>query len=98
MSIETPQQVADKLATTLLLGRPVDDLTSFRGRVAAMTGADLESVVRAYIDPQKILIVVVGDARQLLEKLRVLADTVDIYDVNDRPISAESLVALPGSG
>lgn len=95
MSIETPQQVGNQVMTTLLLGRSVDYLTAFRTRVAAMTMADLERVAHEYLHPERLVIVVVGDAAQLLEKLRPFAETVELYDVNGRPLAAQSLIAQP---
>lgn len=92
MTIETPQQVGDQVMTTLLLGRSVDYLTAFRTRVAAMTVADLKRVAHEYLHPEHLVIVVVGDATQLLEKLRPFADVVELYDVNGRPLAAQSLV------
>lgn len=91
MSIETPQQVGDQVMTTLLLGRSVDYLTAFRTRVAAMTMAELKRAAHEYLHPERLVIVVVGDAGQLLEKLRPFADVVELYDVSGRPLAAESL-------
>ncbi|MGH8236367.1 MAG: M16 family metallopeptidase [Steroidobacteraceae bacterium] len=89
---ETPQQVGDTLMTTLLLGRPVEYLESFRTQVAATTTtADIERVAHEYLHPDRLVIVVVGDATQLLEKLRPFADSVELYDVNGQPLAAESL-------
>ncbi len=89
MTVETPQQVADQVTTTLLLGRPVDYLKAFRTRVATMTAADGERVARQYLHPERLVIVVVGDAGQLLEKLRPFADVVEVYDVNGKAVNIE---------
>ncbi|MGH7720694.1 MAG: insulinase family protein [Gemmatimonadaceae bacterium] len=91
LMIETPQQVATQVANTLRLGRSTDYLETFRTRIAALTPADIERVARTYLHPDRAVIVVVGDARQLLEKLRPFADTVELSDPSGRPLTPASL-------
>lgn len=80
LSVETPQQVAEQLSTTLLLGRPAEYLKTFRTGVQATTAEDVHRVAREYLHPDRAIIVAVGDADKVLERLGKFADTVEVYD------------------
>lgn len=89
-TVETPAQAAGQLATTRLLGLPAEHLTSYPQRIAAVTAADVQRVARAYLHPDNAVIVVVGDATQILEKLRPIAP-VSVYNVEGAPIDPATL-------
>src|SRR5690606_26769269 len=73
LRIETAQQIATSIATTLLLGLPVENLTQYRERVLAVTAADVQRVAREYLRPEQAVVVVVGDAVELLPRLQTIA-------------------------
>lgn len=90
-SIETPQQVASQLATTLLLGRDVEYLEEYRQRVDAVDIEELRRVTSSHLHPDRSVIVVVGDATQILEPLRPFADRVELYDDRGNELTLEDL-------
>ncbi|MGH7483665.1 MAG: M16 family metallopeptidase [Longimicrobiales bacterium] len=91
LDIETPQQVASRIATTLLLGRPADYLETYRDQVEATTATDVRFMAQQYLKPERSVVVVVGDAQQILAKVRPFADTVEVFDPEGRPIAISSL-------
>lgn len=92
--LETAAQAAGTLATTRLLGLPPEHLIQYPQRVAAVTAADVQRVAREYLHPDRAVIVVVGDAAQVLERIRPIAP-VTVFDVEGRPIDPATLAASP---
>lgn len=88
--IETPQQVAGQLATVRLRGLPDDYLETYRDRVAAVTAADVQQVANQHFHPDGLLIVVVGDATQIYDKLSPFGE-VELFDVEGAPMTLADL-------
>ncbi|HEY8468359.1 MAG TPA: pitrilysin family protein, partial [Longimicrobiales bacterium] len=64
LQIETPQQVAQQIASARQLGLPNDYVATYRDKVAAITEADVRRAAQAHIHPDRAVVVVVGDATQ----------------------------------
>lgn len=69
---ETTSQIAAKLAERVLYGLPDDFFNTYAQRIRAVTAEDVERVARAYLDPERTLIVVVGDRKAIEPGLRKL--------------------------
>jgi hypothetical protein len=91
LSIETPGQVAGQLATTLMLGRDVDYIEDYRARAASFSTDQIEAIAREYIDPDIATIVVVGDANEILDKVRPFADDVRLWTPEGEPLAMDAL-------
>jgi zinc protease len=89
-SVETPAQAASSLANTRLLGLPAEHLTSYPQRIAAVTAADVQRVAREYLQPDEAVIIVVGDATQILERLQAIAP-VSVFNVEGAPLDPATL-------
>ncbi|MFW5947344.1 MAG: insulinase family protein, partial [Gemmatimonadota bacterium] len=98
LSIETPQQVAGQVASNRLLGRPDSYLEEYRSRVADVTTADIARVAGELIRPERSVVVVVGDAVQVLDRVRPLADTVRVVDTEGEPVDMAALLAAAEAG
>jgi zinc protease len=94
-TVETPGQAAGQLAATRLLGLPAEHLTQYTQRVGAVTAADVQRVAREYLQPERAVLVVVGDATQVLEKIRPIA-RVRVFDVEGRPLDPTTLQPTTG--
>jgi zinc protease len=69
-SLETVSQVAGRLAENAFYGLPADYLTTYRGRVAAVTSAEARRVIRDDIPAARNLtVVVLGPADQIRKPL-----------------------------
>ncbi|MBW3628862.1 MAG: insulinase family protein [Gemmatimonadetes bacterium] len=69
---ETSADVARQLAQIEIYGLPADFYNQYVPRVLAVTAADVQRVAREYLQPERSVVVVVGDRRQLLPGLRAL--------------------------
>lgn len=93
IGIETPQQVAGQVAINRLLDRPDSYLTGYRSRVADVTAEDVARVARERIRPDRMLVVVVGDATDVLDRVRPFADEITVIDAEGDPVDVEALRA-----
>jgi len=78
---ETSDAVLGALQRIVQLGRPDDFYQTLAKRYRSMTAADFDRAARAEIDPAKLAIVVVGDAKTVkpqLEKLGLPLEQVQL--------------------
>lgn len=91
LQIETPQQVAAQVTSTLLLGLPLESLTTYRARVASLDQATVRDAARRYLRPQDVLIVAVGDAQAIQPQLATLGH-VRVEDAEGNPLTLSDLM------
>jgi zinc protease len=87
LTVETAGQIAGQIARARLVGRPLEHITEYRERIQAVTPEDLTRAARRHLDPDRTVVVVVGDAVELLPRLRAIAP-VQLYDVEGAPLDA----------
>lgn len=91
LSIQMPQQVAGQIASNRMLGRPDQYLEQYRSRVEATDARDVQQAARQYVRPDESLIVVVGDATQVLDRVRRFADRVEVVDTEGEPLDLQRI-------
>ena len=69
LTIETPDAIATQILNVLFYGLPIEELQSFRQRVNAVTADDIERVARVYLRPDRLSIVLVGNASTFSSQL-----------------------------
>lgn len=94
LEVETPQQVAGRVAVHRLLGLPPGALADTRSRVAGVDTAEARSAAERWIRPEQFLVVVAGDAAALQPGLRGFGP-VRIEDAEGRPLTLTDLAARP---
>ena len=57
-------------------------MQTYRDNVRAVTAADVKRVAEKYIQPEKMAIVVVGDASEILPQAETYSDKVEVFDTN----------------
>jgi len=91
LTIETPDQIAMQVLNVVFYGLPLEDLQNFRDRVNAVTVDDIQRVARTYLKPDRLSIVLVGNAQAFATQLKgiglpqfetVDADNLDLTAVN----------------
>jgi zinc protease len=102
LTIETPDAIATQVLNVLFYGLPVEDLESFRDRVNAVTPDDIERVAREYLRPDRLSIVLVGNAAAFSGQLRTIGfNSVEIVDMPELDLTAADFraraVGAPGS-
>ena len=62
LTIETPNAIASQVLNSLFFGLELGELETFGERVNAVTVNDIQRVARSYLKPDRLSIVMVGDA------------------------------------
>jgi zinc protease len=62
LTIETPSAIALQVLNAVFYGLDLEDLQTYRERVNAVTPDDIQRVAREYLRPDRLSIVLVGDA------------------------------------
>jgi zinc protease len=69
LSIETPNDIATQVLNVVFYELPVSEIGTFRERVQAVTPDDIQRVARQYVRPDRLSIVLVGNAAQFVPQL-----------------------------
>lgn len=70
ITIETPNDIATQVLNAVFYDLPLTDIPTFRERVLAITPDDIQRVAKEYIKPDRLAIVLVGNAKGFLPQLR----------------------------
>lgn len=86
---ETQEGLTNLIVNQELYGLPHDYLQTYRDHVRAVTADEVQRVAKSLIDPEKLAIVIVGDAAEILSQARDYASSVEIFDKegNEREIA-----------
>ena len=86
LTIETPNAIALQILNVLFYGLPIDELQNFRERVNAVTVDDIQRVARLYLKPDRLSVVLVGNAAAFTNQLKGIGfgtfETVDIQNLD----------------
>lgn len=93
-NLESPQTIANFALNIARYNLPADYYTNYLKNLAAVTKAEVKRVANQYILPQSTHIVVVGNAKEVAEKLKPLGEIID-YDVAGNKIPAVEVVVEP---
>jgi zinc protease len=85
LQIETPAQVASRVMTIEIYGLPKDFYDRFREEVKKITAKDIQGTARKYLHPDKLLIVVSGNSKQIKPVLEKFGPVV-VYDADGNKI------------
>lgn len=82
LQIETQEGLINRLVQIKMYGLPADYLQTYRDRINAVTAADIQRVARQYIQPDKVAMVIVGDAAAIMDQVKPYAQAIEVYDIN----------------
>jgi zinc protease len=92
LTIETPDSIAMQVVTVLFYGLPLEELQTFRERVNAVTVDDVQRVARNYLRPDRLSVVLVGNASEFAPQLgRVGFETFETVELGDLDLVAANL-------
>ena len=97
LTVETASQIAGAVSNALLYGLGTDYLHNYRTNLAAVSAADVARVAQTAIRPDSALIVVVGDATRLYEKLQAIAPVRLVNAQGDPLTPADLAPAAPAA-
>ena len=69
LTIETPSAIALQVLNAVFYGLDLNELQTYRERVNAVTPDDIQRVAREYLHPDRLSIVLVGDASVFVKQL-----------------------------
>jgi zinc protease len=102
LTIETPSQIATQILNAVFFGLSLNDLQTFRERVNAVSPDDIMHVARNYLHPDKLTIVLVGDASAFVKQLPGAGfDKFDVIPASELDLFSPDLrrkAASPRSG
>ncbi len=102
LRIETPDDIAMQVLNVLFYDLPVEELQTYRQRVNAVTVDDIARVANTYLRPDRLSVVLVGNARAFVGQLKAVGfDTYDVIPASDIDLTTVDLrrrAAVGGSG
>jgi zinc protease len=69
LTIETPDAIAMQVVNVVFYGLPFEELQNFRDRVNAVTVDDIQRVAKAFLKPDRLSVVLVGNASAFASQL-----------------------------
>jgi zinc protease len=96
LTIETPSQIALQVLNAVFYGLDLNQLQTYRERVSAITPDDIQRVARNYIHPDRLTIVLVGDASAFVKQLPGAGfDKYDVIPASELDLSSATLRRAP---
>ena len=97
LTIETPSQIALQILNAVFFGLNMNDLQTYRERVSAVSVDDVQRVARNYLHPDRLTIVLVGDAAAFVKQLPGAGfDKFELIRASDLDLSSADLRRKPG--
>ena len=75
LTIESPNDIATQVINTVLYELPLEDIPTYPQRISAITPDDIQRVAQTYIRPDRLSIVLVGNARAFVPQLQSVGFT-----------------------
>jgi len=92
LTIETPNDIATQVLNVVFYELPVEEIGTFRERVQRVTPEDIQRVARAYMKPDRLSIVLVGNAAAFVPQLqRVGFSDFEIVPIEELDIMSATL-------
>lgn len=94
-TLEDPQTVANFAINTARYNLPADFFTNYLKYVDAITETDVATAGKQFIRPENAIIVVVGKASEIADKLKRFGD-IEYFDTKGNPVAApQAAKAVP---
>ncbi|MGN6186886.1 MAG: M16 family metallopeptidase [Thermoanaerobaculia bacterium] len=86
-TVQTSSDIASRLVDMELYGLPENYFDHYRENIANVTKDEIVRVANKYLDPDRVLIVIVGSAKQIREPLGTLGYPVHEMDIEGNAIA-----------
>ena len=84
LTIETPDAIAMQVLNALFYDLNLEELQNYRERVNTITADDIQRVARQYLKPDRLSVVLVGDASKFVKDLKGVGfDEVELVSLAD---------------
>jgi len=92
LTVETPGAIALQVLNQIFYGLDLKDLERLRDRVEAVTVQDLQATARKYLSPDRLSIVLVGDASKFMDQLKAQGfDNIERIPIADLDLTSPTL-------
>jgi predicted Zn-dependent peptidase len=92
LTIETPGAIALQVLNAVVYGLDLQDLQTYRERVTSITPEDIQRVAQLYLHPDRLSIVLVGDANVFAKQLPGVGfDQVERISLDQLDLSSPTL-------
>ena len=92
LTIETPNDIATEVLNVLFYDLPVEEIGTFPQRVQAVTPDDILRVARQYVRPDRLSIVLVGNAAGFVSQLKQVGFTdFEVIPIADLDLMSATL-------
>ena len=92
LTIETPNDIAVQVLNNVFFELPLTEIGTFHTRVLSVTPADVQRVAQQYINPERLSIVLVGNAAAFVPQLRLAGFTdFDVIPIGELDLSSDTL-------
>lgn len=92
LTIETPSAIALQVLNAVFYGLDLEELQTYRERVNAVTADDIQRVAQQYLRPDRLTIVLVGDAKVFAKQLAGVGfDQVERIPIDQLDLTAPDL-------
>jgi zinc protease len=81
-TVQTASDIASRLVDMELYGLPDDYFDRYRENIAAVTKDEITRVANKYLDPDRLLVVIVGNAKDIREPLGTLGMPIHDLDID----------------
>jgi hypothetical protein len=86
---ETQEGLTNLIVAQKLYGLPDNYLQTYRDNVMGVTIDEIQRVANQYINPDKMALVIVGDAEEILKQAKSFAEKIEIFDTEGNPQDIE---------
>ncbi|MFV0390201.1 MAG: M16 family metallopeptidase [Pyrinomonadaceae bacterium] len=92
ISAETQSGLMLLTQSMILNNLPDDYLETYRENIRCISADDVMRAAREYVQPDKMALVVVGDAKEVLPQIAFFSDDISIVDVQGNSIEIDSII------
>lgn len=89
--LETNAGIVGRIGTLALYGLSLDEINRYIGGVQAITASDIQKFAAAHLGGNGASIVIVGDAKKFLPKLRERFKNVEVIPIDDLDVNSPAL-------
>ncbi len=86
-TVQTASDVASRLVDMELYALPEDYFDRYRENIAAVSKDEITRVAHKYLDPDRVLVVIVGNAKEIREPVGALGFPVHELDIDGNALA-----------
>jgi zinc protease len=96
LTIETPDEIAMQVLNVVFYGLPIEELQTYRERVNAVSVDDIQRVARAYLKPDRLSVVLVGNVAAFEKDLKGVGfDSHETVELGNLDLTAADFKRTP---